>query len=64
MYKKLNESNYLIFDDEESGAKIIFIASGFLLKCVVIEKNELPPGSDEWSNKEIEDYLLIKKYSE
>jgi len=38
---------------------IVLPPPGF--EVVIIPANELPQGPDEWSNTEIDNYLLIKK---
>ena len=64
MITRFENGHGLIYGDDKTGAKILFIADGPSLDCIVLEHNEFPKGSDDWANKEMEDYLVIKKYSE
>lgn len=47
----------------ETGKKFILYSNGPGFGVEIIEPNEFIKGSDEWNNKEIEDYALIKKFS-
>lgn len=60
--KILPSGNQLVTSD--TGERyIVFKGNGILFGTTMLPKNEFEKGTDEWANKEIEIYLLIKKYS-
>jgi hypothetical protein len=62
MIKKLkNGRNAVIFNDE-NGAKVILIFNGLSISCITIPANEFEEDSDDYINKKIDDYLLIKEH--
>lgn len=62
MVKELKANNTLI-DNPECSVMFILYLQGFSFGIEIIEKNTFLKGTDEWANREIEIYEIIKKYS-
>ena len=61
MIEKFKKGNALIYTNPD-GTRLLFIVSGLSFKVIIIDANEFIEDSDEWINKKIEDYLIIKQH--
>jgi hypothetical protein len=62
MVKELNSNNTLI-DNPECPVMFILYMQGLGFGIEIIEKNTFLKDTNEWANREIEIYEIIKKYS-
>jgi len=64
MIEKLSDSGNFVYSGNHSKGKVIIVTSGSAPEAIELQPNKFEPGSDEWANKEMEDYLTIQKFRE
>lgn len=55
-------SGNVLITSEDKTERLLFYVEGLGFGCELLE-NDFTPGTDAWSNREIEIYEVIKKYS-